>query len=277
GPPGGPIVEASAAGGVVRGRDRFRFRGAPLSEEYREHHDAPDGHELALPVLKRLEPEGGCRHELHGAYRWLPVRHLLSAVLSRTSQGVQHEREHEEERECDPQGILVERELPSSTPHRTGSLLQVGLRSRVGILLGIAAEWLGFRRALLDQPDREQDVGSHLEELALPVLEGGLHEVARGEVGTEAHRWFAMFLLLCVVGAPAGEALAHEKDREEAEQDDRQAVVSKPSGHDSSSVGWRSNFTIRRHGFGVAKPQVSGLCQGSSGVFATVSLMGSDP
>src|SRR4029450_1948460 len=54
-----------------------------------------------------------------------------------------------------------------------------------------------------------------------------------------------MFLLLGVVRAPAGEALADGEDPEEAEQDDRQAVVSKPSGHDSSSVGWRSNFTTR--------------------------------
>ena len=57
----------------------------------------------------------------------------------------------------------------------------------------------------LTSQDGEQD-GSHLKEFALPVLQSGLDEVARGEVDLEAHRLFV------VLAPPAGQALSYEED-----------------------------------------------------------------
>src|SRR5215204_6004766 len=72
----------SSAGVIVRGSDRLRFWRTPLSEKDRQDDDTADGQELALPVLERLEPEGRCGHELHGADGLTPVSRLLRAVVA---------------------------------------------------------------------------------------------------------------------------------------------------------------------------------------------------
>jgi hypothetical protein len=89
-------VSLLSTGFVVRSSDRLRFGRPALSEEDGEYDDAADGHELALPVLERLELKGGRPHEFHGAHRMLPMCHLVGAVFSGTSKGMQHGREHEE-------------------------------------------------------------------------------------------------------------------------------------------------------------------------------------
>src|SRR5215207_6720368 len=116
---------SSPSGVMVSGSDRLRFWRTPLSEEDREDDDAADGHELALPVLERLEPEDRCGHEFHGADLLTPVSHLLRVVVASTPQGVQGERQNEQERQREPQRVLVQPELPPSTSHRTGRLRQI--------------------------------------------------------------------------------------------------------------------------------------------------------
>ena len=65
------------------------------------------------------------------------------------------------------------------------------------------------------EPDREQHVDAHLQELRLPVLERRLAEVGRGEVLAERHRRLAVGELLLVVRPETGQRLAAEPDREE--------------------------------------------------------------
>src|SRR4029450_9633948 len=55
--------------------------------------------------------------------------------------------------------------------------------------------------SLLEQPGRQQDVGAHLEELALPVLEGRLDERPAGQVCGVGLRGLVMLLVVVVVGA----------------------------------------------------------------------------
>src|SRR5215208_4739234 len=90
----------SSAGVIVRGSDRLRFWRTPLSEKNRQDDDTADG------------------HELHGADGLTPMSRLLRAVVARTPQGVQRERQNEQERQRDPQRALVQPELPPSTSYR---------------------------------------------------------------------------------------------------------------------------------------------------------------
>src|SRR4029453_13053313 len=132
--------------------------------------------------------------------------------------------------------VLLHRQREPAATHRAGRLGVVALLARVGVGL-VAVRLLGLRRALLDQPRGEQHVDAHLEELALPVLEGRLDERAAGQVLGVGLRWLAVLLVVAVVGGVAGGARGDQEDQEQAEHGDGQGVVTKHTAH-ASLLGW---------------------------------------
>src|SRR4029453_5281912 len=100
----------------VRLPDFFRLRGTLLAEKDREHDEHADGEELALPVLKRLEPELGAPGVLDNPKGRLPVEASLRAFLRPPGHRVARHRSNEQQREGDRQGVLVEAESPSAAP-----------------------------------------------------------------------------------------------------------------------------------------------------------------
>src|SRR5688572_24483814 len=104
---------------------------------------------------------------------------------------------------------------------RVGPLL-----SGIGVYVLLALHLLRFRRSLLPEEDRQQDVRGHLEELALPVLAGGLGESAARQIVAVADRRPAVFLEFPYLHTPAGHALRRPEKKEQREHDDRQRVVS---------------------------------------------------
>jgi hypothetical protein len=92
---------------------------------------------------------------------------------------VQGEREHEDRKEGYAQGVLVDLERQTPPPDWPGSggavLTVIGVR-----VLRIRVFRLG--RTPLVEKGGQHHVGAHLEELALPVLEDRLDEVAAPQV-----------------------------------------------------------------------------------------------
>ena len=72
-------------------------------------------------------------------------------------------------------------------------------------VLRIVLPWiLRLRRALLEQEDRQQHVGGHLQELTLPVLEDRGDEVTAGKVGAEADSRQRVKAELLFISLPRG-------------------------------------------------------------------------
>ena len=86
----------------------FRLGRAPLPQE-----DRPDDHgrqreELAVPGLKRLEPEALRDRGTEEMNLWLSVRRLLAVVRDQAARGVHAERHQEEEHERETEGVFVQ-------------------------------------------------------------------------------------------------------------------------------------------------------------------------
>src|SRR5688572_14688522 len=97
------------AGLVVGTIDGLRFRGTPLAEEDREDDHRGDREELALPVLKGLEPEA----RGPGILEWrqdseLTVRSLLLVVVDRAGHSVECNTDEKNQEEGEREGVLVQ-------------------------------------------------------------------------------------------------------------------------------------------------------------------------
>src|SRR5690606_5706735 len=86
---------------------------------------------------------------------------------------------------------------------------------------------LRFGRALLEEDRRQDDIGEHLKELALPVLHRCLEEAAARNVFAVAQRRLSMVGELLVLVLPADETEPDLKDEKQPEQRDRQPIVAK--------------------------------------------------
>src|SRR5919198_666077 len=86
-------------------------------------------------------------------------------------------------------------------------------------------------RPALAELARQEDEGRHLEELALPVLERRLDEVARAEVFRPGQGWVAVLALFLVVVEPPGDALAGPRNEEQRRHRQRQPVVAPHPSH----------------------------------------------
>ena len=115
-------------------------------------------------------------------------------------------------------------------------------RCRARVLVDVlgALQALGLGGALLAQDGRQDDVGAHLQELALPVLEHRLDEVAGAQVPDVADGGAAVVLLPVVVVAPAGHALPDQHDPEDGEHGQGQPVLPQQASHQRSPLLSRS-------------------------------------
>jgi hypothetical protein len=96
-----------------------------------------------------------------------------------------------------------------------------------GRVVGIAR--LG--RAFLDQHRGQDDIGRHLQELALPILEHGRDEFGIERIGRQRQSRPAVPGQLLVLDHPARDPLADYAGQEEQHQGDREAVVFEQLGH----------------------------------------------
>jgi hypothetical protein len=95
--------------------------------------------------------------------------------------------------------VFVQRERQPARAHRSRGI-RVGLvLERVFVLWVAAIALLRLGRSLLDQHGRQDDVHRHLQELALPVLEHRLDEVAGREIPELGDLGLAMLALLLVI------------------------------------------------------------------------------
>ena len=158
------------------------------------------------------------------------VRDLLGAVLARARPGrAGRRRPGTGRRTCRP----ASSRRPSSTqpPWRTGHGTpgSAARRPRVLVLGRRLVDRLGLRRPALEEVRREHDVHGHLEELALPVLEGRLEELAGAQVLQQRDRGLAVVGLVAVVAAHPGQHHADEEGDEQREVGQQQAVVPQPA------------------------------------------------
>jgi len=132
----------------------------------------------------------------------------------------------EQHREQDQQGVLVQHEHDPAPAHRPRSLRVVGVPPGVIVLRALFVQGLGLARPLLEQEHREHDVRAHLQELALPVLEGRLGEVPARQEAPERHGRLAVLQRVRHGHPPPGEHHADEAHDEDGDVREEQAVPS---------------------------------------------------
>ena len=79
-------------------------------------------------------------------------------------------------------------------------------QSAAGLVMG-SRNRLGLRRSLLAQEHGEQDIGSHLQEIAFPVLEHSRKVMPRLQVVGERDCGLGVLTKFLQVGMPAGQRL----------------------------------------------------------------------
>jgi hypothetical protein len=113
---------------------------------------------------------------------------------------------------------------------------------RADVLLGVGlaallARLLGLGRALLDEPDREEDEERELQVLRLPVLGHRLREARGRQIAAQAQRLrglaghLGMPGLEVVVLVPARDRLADQRGQEEGEEGEAEALLAQQAAH----------------------------------------------
>jgi hypothetical protein len=92
-------------------------------------------------------------------------------------------------------------------------------------------ELLRLRRAALHEPDRREDDQAELEKLGLPVLHHVAPELGGHEEPPVGVRLAAVRALLLVEVVQAGERLADEREREDHQEEEREALLLDPGAH----------------------------------------------
>ncbi len=127
--------------------------------------------------------------------------------------------------QCKPERILVQAKHEPPTPDcprciRCAHLPWVHIDRFEG------PDPLRLRRPALVQKGRQQHEDGHLQELAFPVLECRLPEVARSEVLGEPDRRVPVLAAFVVVVLQPGNSLPQPADKEERQESEREPVVS---------------------------------------------------
>src|SRR5215213_3790210 len=227
---------------------RLGFRRSPLPQPNRQEDDSEHSEKLALPVLKRFVPELRRLHvprdsnPLAGA-----VLPLLLVVPGTARRRMTDKRDQEQKQEGETQRVLVYGEPPAPGPHRPRRARVVPVRVRIFFHRVGAVVLLRFRRAALVEEYRENDVEPHLQELALPVLEDGLAELARAYECSERDLALAMLSLLVVMGHPAGEHVPDARSEEQDEEHDGKVVLT-PHAEALRKIRAKSSPELERSG-----------------------------
>ena len=90
----------------------------------------------------------------------------------------------------------------------------------------VASVWIvGFGGPALKEKGRQQDVQTHLQKFAFPILEDCLAERPTPQVFRKPDSRLLMFLELFVVVEPSRNRLGAEKEQEKANKNQRESVV----------------------------------------------------
>ena len=127
--------------------------------------------------------------------------------------------------------MLIKNERKSAPAHSPGRVPVMPAEARVLIdcvrLVGV----FGFRGSFLKEEHREDDIGRHLEELALPILEDRFQKVTAADIVSQGQCWPAVDLLIFIVLPEARECLAGEEEKKPSEHYQRKTVVAEERFH----------------------------------------------
>src|SRR5215207_7547708 len=126
------------------------------------------------------------------------------------------EREHEQGEEDDTQGVLVELKRPTTFTHCPGDV-GAHVFAVTSVIRVLHLRVVRLSRTSLEEDSGKHDVKTHLQELALPVLEEGFDDASASQILGVANRRSPMLLLGAVVVQEAKDALRGHKDEEVAE------------------------------------------------------------
>src|SRR5688572_2350194 len=124
--------------------------------------------------------------------------------------------------------MFVDTQDPSAVSHWPRGVVEMREVAWIGIDRFDRARPARLRRSLLMQDRRQGDKGRHLEKFTLPVFEERFPWMSGAQIRQQGEGRGPMVDLLAVELVPAGDDLAGEKDREQAEHDQRQRSVPHP-------------------------------------------------
>ena len=164
----------------------------------------------------------------------------------------------------DAEGVRIELQQQAAAVDWPGASGSSALVRRSFVLGVVLVGLLGLRRALLEQEHGQQDVGRHLEELALPVLEHRRDEVAAGQVIQKADRGQTMQAEFLGIGPPACQCLANEGDQEQGKQRETAIVTQEPTHTTTLTLVNCYGWLTRRRSCRVLRPAAFSLLLTSS-------------
>ena len=107
---------------------------------------------------------------------------LLVVIMGCPTEGMADKGEEKEEQERQGERMLIERQQEPAPPDGARGVRIVLMEAGVLVHLFVRLRVFGFRGAALNEKDRQEDVGPHLQKLALPVFQHRGPEVATPEV-----------------------------------------------------------------------------------------------
>src|SRR4029453_370833 len=91
----------------------------------------------------------------------------------------------EKKQEGEAQRMFIEPQYPAAAAHRPGRTRLIAIEAGIAIDVLGRVERFRFRRPPLPEPNGKEDVDTHLEELTLHILGGGLDKVSWREKAEE--------------------------------------------------------------------------------------------
>ena len=161
---------------------------------------------------------------------------------------VAQKRAHKNEEQAQRQRVLIQLELPASSPNWARSVRVLFVLRRILVGFTFLIRVFGLGGAALDQKGGQGDVARHLQELRLPVLKGRAPKRARLQVARVGQLGQPHLLQLAVVFVPARHAHGRPEDREEPQHHNRQAVVAPKFLHVLGAAASTCGAPILAHG-----------------------------
>ena len=161
------------------------------------------------------------------------VRLLVVVEGGPTRERLSEPRREEDESHHDEEGVRIQGEAPVLDLRPAGRIRR-GVGPDSLFLVRLATDVLGrlrFVRALLDQPDGGEREGPELQPLGLPVLEHVGTEVRAPEITEKRDGLLAVLLLVLVELVEPRDRLTDEADEEQAEKEEREAVLAEEPPH----------------------------------------------
>ncbi len=141
--------------------------------------------------------------------------------------------------------MLIKNQAHSALSYRPGCISVMLVPARVFIhwvqLVGV----FGLRGTLLEKENCQDDVSSHLQELALPILKNRFQIVTTDEISPQGQRGSAVGFLIFVVFVKTCHGLTKEKNEKQSKHHQRETVVAEEYLHSISRGSPPLTFSCR--------------------------------